>query len=197
MVLLGILEVALLVCGRGDVGFVVVGGLLGAGTGLYATGAAVEAGVVRDVDVVDDGAVDVGVVNIGDVHVIYGGVVGKVAAIPASACVAGAEEAEAVVDAAVEADVGAPVAFMEAVDASGEAPVGWGPEVTYGWGLDPDAGNPVVAARTVSPVAGGPEVAFGGADGLGVDGEGWGGEADGDEDSGVGCQGGCGEGRED
>src|ERR1700740_1326256 len=59
----------------------------------------------------DRGVVDV--VDFGDVHIVHGAVVVKVVVIPAAAFVAVAKITETVVDAAVPADVRAPITFME------------------------------------------------------------------------------------
>src|SRR5271156_5742196 len=54
----------------------------------------------------------VSVVNVGDVHVIYRGVVVEGSVIPISPLIAETAIAEAIVDAAVEANRGAPLAFI-------------------------------------------------------------------------------------
>ena len=87
-----------------------------------------------------------------------GAVVVKVIAVPVAAEVADADVAEAVVNATVVADVGTPVAGIEAVETVDEAPVGRCPEGAVVGREGPCAGDPVVAVRTPGPVAGCPEV---------------------------------------
>ncbi len=91
-------------------------------------------------------------------HVGDGSVVVEVVAVPVATEEADADVAEAIVDATVVADVGAPVAGIEAVATAVVAPVGRGPKGTIVGGRAPGAGNPVVAAITPGPVAGGPHV---------------------------------------
>jgi len=76
--------------------------------------------------------------------VAYGLVVVKVAVVPASAFVAVAEIAVAIADAAVEADLGSPIAFMEDVVIAIAAPVAGSPEIADFGRLDPGSGDPVV-----------------------------------------------------
>src|ERR1700758_543790 len=113
---------------------------------------AVEARVVHYGRVVDHGAVHVDVAHHGLVHVHDCGVVGKGASSPLAADEADAAVTEAVVNAAVESDVRAPVARVPNVKAAGEAPVAWGPEHAHARWSDPYAGNPVVAVRAIGPV---------------------------------------------
>src|ERR1035441_9154441 len=105
---------------RRDVRFVRSRPLLGPRSGRYAAGAAVVADLI-DRDVVDDGLV-VGIVNIRCAHVVDGGVIGIVASFPTSTHKANAHVSEPVVDATVVSDMRAPIAGMEAVDASAECP---------------------------------------------------------------------------
>src|SRR5581483_2300690 len=90
-------------------------------------------------------------------------VVVKCSADPAAAHVSGADIAEAVVDSAIESDVRAPVARMEAIDAPDEAPVARGPEQPHLRRCDPGTRDPVIATGCVGPVARGPDVALHGA----------------------------------
>ena len=73
--------------------------------------AAVVADPVRVVVIDHRGVINV--VNVGNVHVVDGSIVEKASPVPTSALVAFAEVAESVIDAAIESDVRAPVAFME------------------------------------------------------------------------------------
>jgi len=129
--------------------------------------------VVGDASVVVDD--NCAVVDVGDVDIdaVDGAVVVEVVAVPVAAVITDAGVAEAVVNAAVEADVRAPEAAMEAPAVAVPAPVAGGPEGTVvGWST-PCAGDPVVAGGSPVPVAGGPEIVGRGGDGLFVDGERW------------------------
>ena len=90
-----------------------------------------------------DGAV-VDVVHHGDVDVVDRAVVVEVAAAPVTALVADADIAKAVVDAAIVADVRAPVATVKSVAVMPEAPVAGGPESALVGSFNPDSGHPVV-----------------------------------------------------
>ena len=91
-------------------------------------------------------------------NVIDRAVVVKVMPLPIAAKVAEADVAKAVVDAAIEADVRAPISAMEAVMDATPAPVGRGPERAVVRRRNPFAGNPVIAVVAPAPVAGGPEI---------------------------------------
>src|SRR6185312_13376475 len=71
-----------------------------------------------------------------------------------------------IVDAAVVADMAAPIAVVPAVAAAEEAPVAGCPESAVVGRGNPDAGDPVVAVGAVVPVAGGPYVVGVGGGGL-------------------------------
>src|SRR5580658_8526698 len=109
--------------------------------------------------------------NYGDVYAIDIGVVGEVSAVPAAALIPRSTVAEAVIDAAIEADLRTPISFMEKKRVAAPAPITWSPEeADLGW-FDPRSRHPVISvAVVVSPVAGGPEVAVSGTDWLFVDG---------------------------
>jgi len=81
---------------------------------------AIEAGVVvvDDGVLLDDGSVDVDVGDVNAAEVGAGAVIGEGAASPLTAEEADTAVAEAVVDAAVEADVGAPVANVPYIGAA-------------------------------------------------------------------------------
>src|SRR5437764_12318668 len=93
--------------------------------------------------IIDDGpVVDV---DVGDGHVIYAAIVEKIAAMPVAAAVAHAKVAKAVINAAVEADVRAPIARVPGAKAAAKSQVA---RRTYhsrlGRGL-PRARYPVIA----------------------------------------------------
>src|SRR5271166_6293061 len=83
----------------------------------------------------------------------------ELAAFPASTGEAGAEVTVAIVDAAVEANLRAPIPFMPEVPAAGEAPVTRGPKKSCAGRKNPVSGNPVVAIVAVLIVARRPDVA--------------------------------------
>ena len=100
------------------------------------------------------------------VDVVNRAVVVEVAAAPVAALVAEADVAKAVVDAAVVADMPAPVAAIEAVAMVVVAPVAGGPECALVGSLDPGAGNPVVTHGSPGPIARGPDIVVAGILGL-------------------------------
>ena len=122
------------------------------------------AAVVTDPIVRMGGVVDVVIDNlaaidvVGVAYVVDGAVVVEVIPTPVAAKVANADVAEAIVDAAIEADVRTPVSVMKAVVTAVPAPVGRGPERAVVRRRAPGTGNPVVAAGAPGPVAGRPEV---------------------------------------
>jgi len=138
-----------------------------------------DGGMVHDGDVVHvhvDGVVSTA-------KTVIGGVIEEVTAAPLATNEAYAEVAEAIVDAAIEADVRAPVAGVEAVIAAFPTPPRGCPEITGFRRDDPGAGNPVIAAVIcIGPVARRPDVAVAGADGLYVDRKRWRRNADLDDD---------------
>src|SRR5580698_9440683 len=100
-------------------------------------------------------------VDVGNVHateIIDGAIVGKHAVIPMAAFVSGAAVAEAVIDAAIEADMLPPITGAPDIDAVAPAPIAGRPQQPDFRRLDPGSGNPKVAARTAGPVAWCPDV---------------------------------------
>ena len=108
----------------------------------------------------DRAAIDV--VHHRGVDVVDRAVVVEVASAPVTALVAVAGVAEAVVDAAIVADVLAPVARVIPVEVIPVAPVAGGPECALVGSLDPGAGHPVIAVRRPGPVAWSPDIAVAG-----------------------------------
>jgi hypothetical protein len=107
--------------------------------------------VVRDAAVID-------VVHHGDVDVVDGAVVVEVASAPVTALVAVANVTKAVIDAAIVADVLAPVAGVKAVGVIPESPVAGGPERALIGSLNPCAGHPEIAVGRPGPIAGSPYI---------------------------------------
>ena len=116
-------------------------------------------------------------------EVVVAAVVPEVSAAPVSAVEAYAEVAEAIVDAAVVADGGTPVAGVPEVAAGSIAPVTGSPEGAYIGREDPGPVHPFISLAGPSPVARSPDVAIAGHDRLCVDGD-WGrGDCNRDEDA--------------
>jgi hypothetical protein len=87
-----------------------------------------------------------------------GAVVVEVVPLPVASEEAEAHVAKAVIDAAVEADMRAPISAMEAVVNAAPAPVGRGPESAIIRRWNPFTRDPVVAVIAPGPVAGSPEI---------------------------------------
>jgi hypothetical protein len=128
------------------------GGMLNA-AGASAIGNVV---IVDDCGLVDDGGVDVGVADDGLVHVHDRGVIGKFVSAPFAAGKADAHVAEAIIHAAVVADVGTPVALVKSVLAALPAPVSGRPQRTLIGRGHPGSGNPEVSVVAPAPIAGSP-----------------------------------------
>src|SRR5207249_9133754 len=111
----------------------------------------------------DDGRV-VGVVDHRDVHVAHGAVVIVISAAPVAADETDASVAEAVINAAVEADSWSPVACVPEIDTFAKSPVAGSPEQARLGSERPRAGNPEVTVGSVSPVTGNPDVARSGTE---------------------------------
>jgi len=136
----------------------------GPGAHLDSTLSAVEADACAAATATNRAAVDVAL-NIA-VDVVDRAVVVEVASAPVAALVAGADVSEAVVDAAIVADVAAPVSAIEAVAVIPEAPVAGGPECALVGSLNPRAGHPVITHWSPSPIAGRPDEVVAGILGL-------------------------------
>src|SRR5713226_1018120 len=117
--------------------------------------------------VVDDGRV-VGIVNDGDVHVGHRAVVVVVATSPVAAEKADTGVAETVVNAAIEADLGSPIARGPSVKAVFESPIPGSPEQTDFRREYPCARNPEVAVWAIRPITWNPNIARSRTDGLNV-----------------------------
>ena len=129
-------------------------------TCVHSTPAAVIADVVVG-GVVDHGFV-VDVVNIRDVDVVHRAVVVEGSVVPISALIADAAITEAVVDAAVEADLRAPVAIIPGVGVATPAPITRSPEQARFRSHHPRTRHPEVAFLAVGPVTGRPYIALSG-----------------------------------
>src|SRR5579859_6619852 len=143
--------------------------------GLFRCGwASVDAAVSAVIaDVVVRGVVDyslvVNVVNIRNVHVIHGAVVVEAAVSPIPTLITHAPIAEAVVDATVEADIRAPVAFIPGKGIAAPAPITRRPEKANLGSHHPRPRDPEVAVLSICPVAGRPQVTISGSHRLGID----------------------------
>ena len=116
---------------------------------------------------VDYGLV-VDVVNDRDIHVVHRGVVAEGSVGPISTAVADATVAEAIVDATVEADLAAPVAFIPSEGIAAPTPIAGSPEQANAGRLHPRARHPEIAFIAVRPITGRPQITFSGNHGLGV-----------------------------
>jgi hypothetical protein len=104
---------------------------------------------------------DLAVVYVGYVHIaktVDRAVVGKHAAAPETTFVAYAAIAEAVIDAAVIPYMRTPVAGIEQILATNEAPVTWGPQQPDLGRFHPGARHPVIAELAIGPVTRGPDI---------------------------------------
>src|SRR6185437_9230962 len=102
-------------------------------------------------------AVVVHVVNHSGVHVVHTAVIGEAISMPVAALVAESDISKAVVDAAIVANVPAPVTAVESVAVIGIAPPSGGPQSALVRRYNPGARHPVVPlARVKAPVPGGP-----------------------------------------
>ena len=110
--------------------------------------------------------------RVGHVDVIDRAVVVEVAATPITAFVAEAYIPKTVVDAAIVADMSAPVAAVKAVAVMIEAPVAGRPKCALVGSLNPGAGHPVIALGRPGPVAGCPDIVVAGRIWLFVVGQG-------------------------
>src|SRR5580658_10403678 len=108
-----------------------------------AAGAAIEAHAV-DGEVVDDG----GVIDVRDVHgsgdVVDIAVVVERTALPVAAGITAADVAKSVVDAAIKADVGTPIAGVPEVGALAPAPIARRPQEARLRRQHPGARHPVI-----------------------------------------------------
>ena len=102
----------------------------------------------------------VNIVNVGDIDVVHRSVVIELAVVPASTFVAMAEISVTVSDAAIEANLRTPIAFMEKESVTTPKPIRRSPEIADFGSQYPRARNPVVVAVIVviGPVARSPDV---------------------------------------
>lgn len=132
------------------------GHLLWRGAGLDSAIAAIEAHTVAGVAY--HGTVDIRIVNDGCVHIEDGSVIAEAISIPATTVEAVTVISIVVVDAAVKADFGRPIAFVIPIASFIRCPVSGGPEQAGLGGRNPCSGNPVVVAICPGPVAGRPQI---------------------------------------
>src|ERR1700722_10036085 len=139
--------------------------------GIKSAGSAAVAGVVGG-GVIDDGLV-VGITDVCVADVIHRAVVVEGAVVPISAFIAHTTKTEAVVDAAVEADVRAPVSAIPGVGIAAPSPVTRRPKHTNHGRLHPGTRYPEVTFTAVRPVAGRPQITGSRDCGLLVDRQPW------------------------
>lgn len=124
---------------------------------LDAASAAVVAHIVDDGRIIDHFVV-VDVADNRRIHVVDGPVVSEVIAVPIAALVAEANIAEAVVDAAVVADVATPISTVKSVPPAIITPIGRCPQGPLVRCIDPRAGHPIVVPPSVVPIPRGPDI---------------------------------------
>src|ERR1039458_1151991 len=100
----------------------------------------------------------VSVVKAPYIYVIHRAVVTEFIVSPVSAFVAGTTVAIAVVDAAIEADGGTPVAVIPGVGVAAPTPITGSPEQANLGSHDPRTRHPEIAFITIGPVAGRPQI---------------------------------------
>ena len=107
--------------------------------------------VFRNVVIVD-------VVNDRDIHIRHRAIVGQVAVIPISSIVSVANVSKTVIDAAIETNMGSPVAGVPMVEASIKTPPRRCPKRSYKWRHDPSTGDPIIARARITPVTRRPHI---------------------------------------
>jgi hypothetical protein len=115
----------------------------------------------------------IGVVNDGRIYMGHGRVVSEMTSLPLTSKEANAHIPKAIVDASIEADMRAPIAGMEDIGTTNEAPIRRRPEQTDRWRRHPNSRHPVVASRTIGPVARVPEIPVFGGWRLHIHRQGW------------------------
>lgn len=172
-------------CGHGTEALVLRGcHLLSRGARLDSTVATIEAHPIAGVAY--HGAVDICVVDGGCIHIEDGGVIAEAISIPASTVEAVAVISIVVVNAAIKADFGRPIAFVIHIASFIPCPVSGGPEQAGLGGRNPGSGNPVVAVVSPGPVARRPQIVRLGANRLHIVGQLRGSDGDGYSDLGKG-----------
>src|SRR5580704_1632039 len=104
-----------------------------------------------------------------DIHVAHGAIVEKVAVVPTTAIIAFAAVAESIIDPAIEANLGSPVAFVKHKTAATPSPISGRPEEANFRSKLPRAVNPIIIStgvRVPSPVTGRPDIAIAGTNRL-------------------------------
>src|SRR5580698_2354528 len=115
--------------------------------------------VIADVAAVLDNRLLINIVDNVDVHIVHPTVIEKVAAVPVTTGIAGADVTKSVVDSTVEADLRAPVAGIPKIGAVNPTPVTRRPEKTYFGRFHPRARNPEISTIiAVAPVAWRPDI---------------------------------------
>jgi len=111
-------------------------------------------------NIADYGAVNVDIAHYRPVYVHHRGVIAEDIPAPHASDETLSAVAEAIINAAVVADLGAPVAVVPAIGSVVIAPVPWRPQVADLRWFDPDTRNPVIAVILgPGPVARRPQVA--------------------------------------
>ena len=111
-------------------------------------------------------AIDIGVTNDRPINVSNRSVIVEGPAFPAATIVSNTAVAEAVVHAAIEPDVGSPIAAMPDVKPSGVTPITRRPEKANFRRVSPVSRHPVVSIVAIGPITWDPYVTVGRARGL-------------------------------
>jgi hypothetical protein len=103
-----------------------------------------------------------------DVYIVHDAVVMKYVSVPISAFIAVAHVTESVIDAAIETDMGCPIAAIPAIMLIGVSPIWRGPKRADIRRQNPRSGDPIIALGCVTPIARRPNVVLAGTWRLGV-----------------------------
>jgi hypothetical protein len=87
------------------------------------------------------------------IHVVHFAVIRKVPVIPIAPLISSAHIPRSIIDSAIKADVGTPVAAMLKIAVAAIAPIRRRPKRAYEWRQYPDARHPIVAGGCIIPIA--------------------------------------------
>lgn len=148
----------LCLCGRGgNMGFIRELLLLRGWPGGYSTRAAVKSRAIYRHVVYDRLVIDIG--DMDAAKIIDGAVVEEPAIAPITTFESNAPVTEAVINAAIKADMRAPVSAVPGKDACVPTPITGCPQEANLGRFDPRSGHPKIAIGAVTPVTGRPQIA--------------------------------------
>jgi len=131
---------------------------LGSPSSVDSTGTVEADVIIDDSPVVDHCTVNIGVVDEGRIHAPNCSIIVKDAALPPAAIETRSIIAEAVVDTAIESNVGTPITAVPDVNSALISPVTRSPEVSRFRRFNPDARNLEITVISVGPIAGAPKI---------------------------------------